>query len=349
MPLHAEIREIRQKQFAPVYVLFGPETYLAEEFVALARREMIDPAFSDLNFSIYDCTETPLADILQDAETLPFMGEHRLIIARQAYFLTGSKPPAKIESNPDALLAYLQNPPSYTTLILITDADKLDERKKLVKTLQQKAKLFPFLQLKDADLYSWVERRAETYHARIQRSEAIKLVERVGGELRLLDKELEKLALYVGTNAEITGESIEKLAVRTLEQDVFALIEHVAMGRIDRALRMMYDCIKTGEEPIKLLALFARQFRLLLHIRQWSPRGYSQQQLAGMLKIHPYAVKKATEQARHFSEGSLKKLLGILAEEDFRIKSGQVDKLLALEMFITRAHEERQISSQYQA
>jgi DNA polymerase-3 subunit delta len=341
MPLRTAIQEIRKKQFAPIYVLYGPETFLAEEFVALARREMIDPAFSDLNISVYDCTQTALADILQDAETLPFMGEHRLVIAREAYFLTGSKPAAKVESNPDVLLHYAENPPAYTSLILMTEHDKLDERKKLVKTLQQRAKMLSFPLLKDADLYTWIERRAGVYKATIQRPQAVKLAERVGGELRLLDKELEKLALYVGEGGTIDDEVIEKLATRTLEQDVFSLIEQVALGRLDKALRMMYDCLKTGEEPLKLLALMARQFRMLLHIRQWAPRGYSQQQLAGMLKIHPYAVKKGTEQARHFSEESLKRLLSILAEEDYRIKSGQVDKQLALELFITRAHAER--------
>lgn len=345
MPLLSAIREIRQKQYSPVYVLHGPESFLAEEFMALARREMVDPAFSDLNVSMYDCTETPLGEILQDAETLPFLGEHRLVIARQAYFLTGSKPPSKVDSDPDALLGYLENPPTYTTLILHTDAEKLDERKKLVKTVQQKTKLIPFPLMKDADLYGWVERQAEKYKTSIQRQQAMKLVERVGGELRLLDKEVEKMALFVGVDGTITDEVIETLSARTLEQDVFALIEQVASGRLDKALRMMYDCMKTGEEPIKLLALLARQFRMLLHIKQLAPRGYSQQQMAGMIKMHPYVVKKAMEQARHFSEDSLKKLLGILAEEDFRMKSGQVDKRLALELFIARAHDERQKNS----
>lgn len=342
MPLLAAIREIRQKQFSPIYVLYGPESFLAEEFLTLARREMIDPAFIDLNLSVYDCTETALDDILQDAETLPFLGEHRLVVARQAYFLTGSKPPSKVESDPDALMAYLQNPPAYTTLILHTETEKLDERKKLVKTLQQKTKVITFPLLKDTDLYAWVERQAEKYKAVIQRPQTMKLVERVGSELRLLDKELEKMSIFAGDGETITDEVIEKLSSRTLEQDVFGLIEQVASGRLDKALRMMYDCMKTGEEPIKLLALLARQFRMLVHVKQLGPRGYSQQQMAGMLKMHPYAIKKAMEQARHFSEDSLQKLLGILAEEDFRMKSGQVDKRLALELFIARAHDERQ-------
>jgi DNA polymerase-3 subunit delta len=337
MPLTSAIREIRQKRFSPVYVLYGTETFLAEELIKLAQREMIDPTYADLNVSQYDCTETSLTDILQDAETLPFLAEHRMVVARQAYFLTGAKPAVKVESDPDALLSYLAHPPSYTSLFLHVEADKLDERKKLVKALQEKAVVIPFLPLRDADLYGWVERRAVHYQAKIERPQAMKLVERTGSDLRLLDKELEKLALYAGGNgAVITDQMIEKLASRTLEQDVFALVEDVVAGRLESAFRTLYDCMKLGEEPIKLLALLARQFRLLLQVKIWAPRGYSQQQLAGMLKVHPYAVKKAMEQARFFDETSLRRLLGELAEEDYRMKSGQVDKRLAIERFITR-------------
>jgi DNA polymerase-3 subunit delta len=341
MTLLAAMREIKQKQFAPVYLLYGTESFLAEEFLALARREMVDPANADLNIGVYDCTEVALSDILQDAETFPFMAEHRLVIARQAYFLTGAKPTVKVEADPDMLLSYLENPPSYTSLILHVEADKLDERKKLVKALQQKARVIPFQPLRDGDLYAWIERRAETYGARIDRPQAMKLAERVGSDLRLLDKELEKMALYVGTEAAvITDEVIDLLSSRTLEQDVFALIEQVVAGRLEQAFRTLYDCLKTGEEPIKLLALLARQFRLLLQVKQWAPRGYTQQQLSGMLKVHPYAVKKAAEQARHFTEASLRRLLALLAEEDFRMKSGQVDKRLAVELFMTRVQAE---------
>ncbi|MGE5703023.1 MAG: DNA polymerase III subunit delta, partial [Clostridia bacterium] len=129
---------------------------------------------------------------------------------------------------------------------------------------------------------------------------------------------------------------------RTLEHDVFALVEAVVLGKLAEAFRILYDHMKTGEEPIKLMALFARQIRLLLSVKMWAPRGYSQQQLAGMLKVHPFAVKKEIEQARYFDEQGLRKLLALCAEEDFRMKSGQVDKQLAIELFITRVAQQKQ-------
>ncbi len=341
MPLRTAIQGIKEKQFSPVYVLVGTETFLIEEFLAFARKEMIDPAYADLNTSQYDCTETPLSAILQDAETLPFFAEHRLVVARQAYFLTGAKPPGKAEADTDALSAYLDQPPPYTTLMFVVEAEKLDERKKLVKQLQQKGMVIPFQPLRDAELYAWIERRAKKHGAAIERPQAVALAERVGHDLRTLDNELEKMALYLGREGGlITDEVIQRLAARTLEQDVFALVESIVAGRLPQAFRTLYDCLKTGEEPIRLLALLARQFRLLLHVKAWAPRGYTQQQLAGMLKVHPFAVKKAMEQARHFDEAALRRLLNVLAEEDYRMKSGQVDKQVAIELFITRVADE---------
>jgi len=341
MLLNEVVRQIKNKEYAPLYVLYGLENFLKEEFVSYVRQEMIDPAYADLNVGMYDCTQTPLEMILQDADTLPFFADHRLVIGDQAFFLTGAKPPTKVDVDPDALIRYVEQPPAYTSVILKVDAEKLDERKKLVKTLQQKAIVLDFKPLRDQDLYAWIERRAKKWGVAIEREDAAWLVDRTGNELRLLNKEIEKMALYVGSRGgSITRDVIELLASRTLEQDVFALIEDVVSGRLTQAFRTLYDCLKMGEEPIKLLSLLARQFRLLLQVKIWAPKGYTQQQLAGMLKVHPYAVKKALEQARFFSEGSLRGLLAILAEEDFRMKSGQVDKQLALELFMTRVAAE---------
>lgn len=341
MSLHTAVQAIKQKAYAPLYVLYGTETFLMDEFVSFACRQMVPADCADLNVSQYDCAEVPLEVILEDAETLPFLAEHRVVVARNAYFLSGVKPPGKVEHDLAALERFLEQPPSYTSVLFLVPADKLDERKKLVKRLQQKATVLPCAPLKDGDLIAWVERQAKRHGVRIERAEAQQLIERVGGELRLLDNELAKMALYLGApDARVTREVIEQVTPRTLEQNVFRLVDAVAAGKLPEAFRVLYDALLTGEEPLKLLALLARQFRLLLFVKLWASRGYSQQQLAGMLKLPPFAVKKAWEQSRSFEEASLRRLLGLLAEEDFRMKTGQVDKQLALELFMVRAASE---------
>ena len=80
--------------------------------------------------------------------------------------------------------------------------------------------------------------------------------------------------------------------------------------------------------------LLARQFRIMLQIKELEQHHYSPQQMAGQLGLHPYAVKLAAEKAKRFSVTLLGGHLNRLAELDYKMKTGQVDKTLGLELFL---------------
>ena len=83
--------------------------------------------------------ETPLASALNDAMSVPFFGDRRIVIVNNPYFLTGEKKKNKVEHDIDGLLKYLEYPLETTTLVFIAPYEKLDERKKVVKTLKKVA------------------------------------------------------------------------------------------------------------------------------------------------------------------------------------------------------------------
>lgn len=344
MEIQQAIKEIRQGKIAPVYVLYGTEKYMMDETVRLIEEAVLDEASRDFNYSTYDLRETAIQTALQDAETFPFMGEKRVVRASYALLLTGAKLPGGApEHDMNALIAYAENPPDYSILIIEVEADKLDERKKAVKSLKKHGLVLECAPLKEAALAEWVMRQAKRYDVRMNTAAAELLIAMSGTQLGRLDKEIEKMAVYVGAGEEIVPDTVEMLATRELEHDIFRLIDSIARLRIEDALRMYYDLqrLNTGSsetrgegEPLKILTLLARQFRILLQIKTLTPRGYSPQQMASLLGVHPYAAKLASEQSRAFSEKALRRILHRLAEEDIRIKTGQMDKVLALELFI---------------
>lgn len=67
-----------------------------------------------------------------------------------------------------------------------------------------------------------------------------------------------------------------------------------------------------------------------------SSQGYTQQQIASQIGLHPYAVKIAGEQARKFETVRLERILNRLAQLDYEMKTGAVDKVLGLELFLLR-------------
>ena len=64
--------------------------------------------------------------------------------------------------------------------------------------------------------------------------------------------------------------------------------------------------------------------------------GYSEKDIASTLKIHPYRVKLAIQNSRNYSKETLLNYLYNLAIIDIDIKTGKINKDLALELFILK-------------
>jgi DNA polymerase-3 subunit delta len=278
--------------------------------------------------------ETSLDTVLDDAETLPFLAEKKIVIAKNALFFTGAKESTKLEHRIERLLEYMKSPVGYAVIVFVVDADKLDERKKIVKALKDSQGAIPFLPLSVEDLTRWIIRRAEKWGVTFAEGAVDQFILYTGAQLQLITAELEKLSLFVGPNGCITSELIGQLVARSVEQNVFILMDEIVKQRLDNALSILHDLLKQREEPIKIILLIARQFRMMLQIKELEHQGYSQQQIAGQIGAHPYAVKLASEQGRSYTLAKLSGLLSRLGELDYRMKSGKVDKALGLELFI---------------
>ncbi|MBU8905623.1 DNA polymerase III subunit delta [Desertibacillus haloalkaliphilus] len=336
-------RKVNNNQIGPLYLFYGTETFLIEDIVQTIIGKVLTPDEHDFNLSVFEMKETAVDVAVEDAQTLPFMGNRRIVLVKEAYFLTANKEKEKIEHDLKRLEEYITNPVAETVFIIIAPYEKLDERKKIVKTLKKQGEVLHAVDFDEAMMKRWLEERAKQSEVVIAEDAKEHLMQLLGGKLMLISMEMEKLALYVGKEGTITKETVDRLVARTFEQDVFALVDHVVHERIDQGLRIFYDLLKQNEDPIKLLALLVRQFRIIYQVKELTRRGYSQKQMAGQLKLHPYAVKLAAGQARRFDDATLMRILSDLADADYKIKSGKMDKTLALELFLTTFKQKKQL------
>lgn len=325
------MQEIKKGIFHPVYVLYGTEQLLMREVVE-ALEQAIAPGDS-LNSRRYHFDETPIQTAVQEAETMPFFADRRLVIVHNAALFTGAKP-TRNDHDPDSLQRYLENPSPTSTLILTVYADKLDERKKLTKTAQKNGKVAAFLPLKEQELRDWIGWKGRQLHVSVKPEAVTRLILTIGSNLTLLANELEKLSLYAGTQGTIDEETVELLASRTLEQNVFVFIDEVVRMRTDKALRQLDDLLKNKEAPIYLLFMIARQVRIMLQVKIQTARGMTPQQVAGLIGAHPFVCKMAAEQARPYTRQALESLLGELADIDYKVKTGKINDRQALEMLL---------------
>lgn len=334
MDYRSAAKEINKGNIQPIYVCYGSESFLMKEFITYLTDQWIESDNREFAVSRFDLAETNVEEIIDDAETLPFMGGRKLVIAKDAAFFTAAKESSKLEHRLDRLTEYLQAPADFSVILFTVAADKLDERKKIVKLIGERKALIPFPLLSGDELTYWIRRQSEKLHLGLDDAALQTLILSCGANLQNLSGEMQKLSLYVGEHGVVTADIVESMVARSTEQNVFLMIDELVRLHVDKALSILYDLLKHKEEPVKILSLMARQFRNMLFIKQLSKQGFNQQQMATQLGLHPYAVKIAAEQARLYEVDKLKLTLSRLAEVDYRMKTGKMDKVLALEMFM---------------
>ncbi|OIJ16675.1 DNA polymerase III subunit delta [Anaerobacillus alkalilacustris] len=329
-------KKIKSGNFSPIYLLYGTEVFLIEEIIHSIINKVLTEDEYDFNLSTYELKETPISLAIEEALTIPFMGSYRVVIVKDPQFLTG-KDQTKVEHDLKAFESYILNPVPETIFVVVAPYEKLDERKKIVKLLKKEAEVVAALPFNEQEMDKWLENRVKKYEVAISVPAKELLTQLLGNRLVMIAREIEKLSLFVGRGGTIDETTVQQLVSKTVEQDVFTLVDHVVHRRKQEALQVFYELIKQKEEPIKILSLLARQFRILYQVKELSKRGYSQQNIAGTLKLHPYVVKLANQQGKLFSEKQLLKFIDELAETDYKIKTGKIEKQLALELFIIQA------------
>ena len=330
----AEMAKITKGQFSPVYLFLGTESYLADS----AKQTLIQATLAederDLNFGIYDMEEVPVGVALDDAESVPFFGDKRLVIMDRPNFFTAEKSKQKIDHDLVWLENYLKNPPDFTILAFFAPYEKLDERKKITKLLKKTATVIEVNTLSEKEVRHFLKDTIAN-EGYTMTPEAFELfIQLTDAKLSTAMSELPKLLLFSSDTKQITQSAVNDLVAKSLEQNIFALVEYVLKRQTANALSLYQDLLLQKEDPIKINAILMTQFRLLLQVKFLEKKGYQQGDSAGMLKVHPYRVKLAIQQARKFSEKVLVSAFEGLVDAEYRLKTGQGDKEMQFELFV---------------
>ena len=310
-----------------IYVLYGLEDYLINKEI---KKIIKDNNIDEISMEKYDLTDTPLDKVIDAALSTSLFSDKKMIVASNASFLSSTNKNSNINHNLDAFDKYINNPNESTIFVLIVNTDKLDDRKKIVKTLKEKATIKEFNTEKN--LYNIVASFFEGY--KIDSKGINKFIDRVGNNLLNLENEAYKLTLYKEDEKVILDEDIEKVIHKNVDTDIFTLIDNIVLKNKVKAIESYNEMLKCGEEPIKILIMLASQFRLMLQCKLLYKRGYMEKDIASTLKIHPYRVKLALLKGKKFTENDLLSYLSNLADLDSKIKQSEIDKKLFLEMFI---------------
>ncbi|RME80397.1 MAG: DNA polymerase III subunit delta [Caldilineae bacterium] len=320
-----------------IYLFHGDEAFEKSERIAALKRSLGD--LVDINTIELDGRQVDQAELQHHCDVLPFLGEKRLVVVNGllARFQGGENKDGA-SAFETWLADYLPTLPD-TTMLVLNEPKKLPGNHPIVRTVRSlgdkgEVVLFEAPSLKKGELARWVEQRARKKGARLERGVAANLASFIGPDLRLIDSELEKLAVYAGDRP-ITMQDVKMLVPYAKEASIFDMVDALGHRRTAQAFRLLAQLRNQGAHPMYLLTMIVRQFRIIMQVKDLSATGgMSVDDLAGALKLHPFPTRKALEQSRHYSAEQLARIYDRLLETDLAIKTGRLEANLALDLLV---------------
>ena len=308
----------------PLYYFYGDERYLRDRAIQQLLRRWGEKINRGINFEVYSGESTPLSTIIDNARTVPFLGKQKIIIVKEAEKTS--------TSGKDLLSAYLKKPNPKTILIFTGNAFNFrgDSR----TFFNQNGLVREFKQPYPKEISDWIKYIAKDLGKLVKDRAAQLILELVGNRLQDISNEMEKLVLFIGERKEITRADIEKVISSLKVESVFELTDYIGNRKLLNALIALSQLIKSGEPPLKILALIARQFRMITKARLLFDQGLSPEKVKSSLKIKPFIWKKLSPQVDKFSRKKLEVCFQRLWEADVALKTQSIPKKIILEQLV---------------
>lgn len=317
-----------------LYLLFGPQGMILEKQCKKIIKDNLE-VIDDFHVIKFMADEVTIQDIVFEADQTSLTGERKAIIVYHPYFLSTSKTKEKIESLQDykVLMEYLESPNTFTDLIFVLEADKLNERSEIVKLLKVKAKVIEAKEITKEEWPRFIQQYFQKLNVSIDPDATSELALRVEGDAMRFVNEAKKLALYTD---HITYDDIQMMIARPLEENAFLIYDCLLKKDKSKAISIYRDLLVEGSEPVQLVGMLANQFRLLSEVSYLSTQYSSNNEIARVLGVHEYRVKLSRDHLRRITYKKILKKIDELYQLDLDIKSGVVDRFFAFEMFLIR-------------
>ena len=316
--------DIKTGNFKGAYLLFGEEAYLKKQYKERLR-EAILPEGDQMNYAYYEGGGINPAELIDLAETMPFFAERRLIVVENSGFFKSAVP---------ELADYIKTMPE-TACFLFVEREA-DKRGRMYKAVKAKGRAVELGRQDEKTLLRWIGGNVTREGKRIKESTARHMVSIVGDDMERLVNELEKLFSYTLGREEITEQDIDEICTVQITNQIFAMVEAVAMKQQKKALDHYYDLLALKEPPMRILYLLSRQFRLLLHVKDLQKKGYDRGTIAKKAGLHPFVAGKYMQQGRSFSMADLRGIMENAADTEELVKTGRLSDRMGVELFIVR-------------
>ena len=290
-------QEIESGRFRPVYWLYGTERMKAREVLKRVRKAVLGENPNSLNEEILDGTSIDASVITEAAQTLSFGGGVKLIVVREAHFLK------ELERELPHLIGdaggQTVEKDKLASICVFLSKD-LDLRKKLSKSLVEKAAVVPCEEVLEDEKEAWISFLAKRRQLNINQKDVLRLRTLDPWNLDIVDQELEKIFLLATEDSED-----EAQCPINDGKTADSFVEAFFSRDLVQSLRLVELFAESPEESLPLLGLLSWNLRQLV---------------ARPIKTNPYLQQRLNQWSRKWNKEELIVLQNDLSLLDHTLK-----------------------------
>jgi len=305
-------KELRAKQYRPVYYLMGEEPYYIDLIADYITDNILTETEKEFNLTVVYGADVDIATVINAAKRYPMMSEHQVVVVKEAQNIR----------NMEELSYYLQKPLLSTILVICHKHGVLDRRKKLAAEIEKTGVLFESKKVKDAQLPAFITSYMKRKGIDVEPKATAMLADFVGADLSRLTGELEKLIITLPKgHTRVTPEQIEKNIGISKDYNNFelrsALVEKDVL-KANKIIKYFEENPKTNPIQMTLSLLFGFFSNLML--AYYAPEK-SEQGIANMLGLRtPWQAKDYLAAMRRYNGVKTMQIIGEIRYADAKSK-----------------------------
>jgi DNA polymerase-3 subunit delta len=326
-----------------IYILYGLDSYSSRKELQRIKDTLGDPEILSVNTNVLNGAETSPGQLRDMCRMVPFMNPFRLIIVEGLLDLF--EPEFKQRSSSQSsqkrgvkkldewklFIDSIQDLPESTILIFM-DA-KVTRNNTLLKILGPHAKVKSFPQLRDRELYSWINDRVSGNGGSINPSAMRLLIEYSNNDLWTLSNEIEKLIAYC-SGRQIAENDVMQLTCYSREANVFNLVDAIFNRKVKQTHNILQRLLSDGTNTSFIIAMIARQLRLIIKAKYLDENASTKQALQALNMSSEFILNKTKEQAGKYSITQLSACYHRLLQADIDIKTGKYNEEVAVDLLV---------------
>lgn len=310
------------------YLFCGPESYLIDYYTNEVIKTAVAEGTAEFNLLKISSRIPEEEEVEGFISSYPFMSDKKVLCIKNSGLLKRSN-----DAQKKFWTELLEAVPDYA-IVIFAEAET-DKRSGIYKLFSKKHTVCEFAYQKPSELSSWVIKIFKSVNISIEPRDASRLVELCGPAMQNIRSETDKLSAYALNSGKVTSDDIELVVSKNVENRVFAMIDDIADGKNGEAYEKLRDLKTLNEEPIKIISIIFGKFssyKKLFLLRNKSTREICS--ITGMYERH---AANAVRQLKRLGIERVERILEKCMEMDFKVKSGKIDKWLAVELIISEA------------